>query len=78
MRTIEKLGAAFRKLLEASEKSPVTITFRGVNDKDRKLYEVKDRRGEIIADQATELQLAGCLVSGFVISGAKEAEGGTK
>ena len=48
MRTIEKLGMAFRKLLEISEKSPVTVTFRGVDDHNRKLYEVKNRRGESI------------------------------
>lgn len=63
MRTIEKLGMAFRKLLEISEKSPVTVTFRGVDDHNRKLYEVKNRRGEVIASQETDSQLAGRLVA---------------
>ncbi len=62
MRTTERQSRAFQALLKEAEKSPITISFRGVDDRDRGLYEVKSRTGEIISAQDTEVDLCSRLM----------------
>ena len=62
MRRVEYLRLGIPALLKETEKSPVTLTFRGVNDKNEKLYEARTRSGEIIAAQATEKELLESII----------------
>ncbi|MFA5377221.1 MAG: hypothetical protein WC455_15835 [Dehalococcoidia bacterium] len=57
MKTIEQQGYAYQGILKLVEQSPVTFSYRGVNDKDQPLYECKNRSGIVIADKATEPEL---------------------
>jgi len=61
MRTIEQKGQAWKALLKEVEKNPVTLTYRGVNDKDQSLYEVKNRKGEVIIEHGTEKEVMDAL-----------------
>lgn len=61
MKTTEQRSQAFAALLKQVERNPVTLTYRGVNDKDQPLYEIKYRAGGIICEKATEKELMDTL-----------------
>lgn len=61
MRKTEQLKQAWPALLRLAEKSPVTITYRGVDKDDKPLYEIVNRKGETICLQGTEKQVLECL-----------------
>jgi hypothetical protein len=54
MRKSERQSKAWKALLIQAERSPIQLSFRGVNDKDEALYEVKNRQGEAICSLGTE------------------------
>ncbi len=62
MRKRECYTLGIPALLATAEESPVTLTYRGVNDHNQKLYEAKTRAGEVICPQATEKGLLEALV----------------
>ena len=62
MRKVELLRKAVPALLRESEKSPVTISYRGVDDRDRDLYEIKNRKGDVLSPQGTEKQVLEALI----------------
>lgn len=64
MRRVEYLRLGIPALLREVEKSPLTITYRGVSDKDEALYEIKNRKGEVVCLQGTEKQVFEGLVAG--------------
>ena len=64
MRTIEQQGKAWHQLLKQVEKSPVTISYRGLDDHDKNLYEVKNRIGVAICTLGTEKDLLKALEGG--------------
>ena len=61
MRTSERQGRAWQQLLKQTEKSPVTISYRGLDDHDKNLYEVKNRIGVAICALGTEKQIIQAL-----------------
>jgi len=61
MKTVEQRSSAWQALLKQAEKSPVTWTYRGVNDKDQPLFEVKNRKGEVIIEHGTEHEVMDTL-----------------
>ncbi len=63
MRKTEQLKQAWPALLRLAEKSPVTITYRGVDQNDKALYEIVNRKGEIICLQGTEKQILDALMA---------------
>ncbi len=69
MRRVEYLREGIPALLREAERSPVTITYRGVNDQDEALYEIKNRKGEVVCLQGTEKQVFEGLIA------RKQAEG---
>ena len=61
MKTVERQGETYQRLLKQAERSPIQISFRGVDDKDRPLYEVKNRAGDMICSLGTELEISKAL-----------------
>ena len=61
LKTAEQRSQAWQAFLKQVGKSPVTWTFRGVNDKDQPLYEVKNRKGEVIIEHGTEKEVMDTL-----------------
>jgi hypothetical protein len=56
------LEKGFPALLKESEKSPVTITYRGIDDRSRPLYELKNRTGEVLVALGTDKQMLETLI----------------
>ena len=61
MKTIEQRSLAWQALLKWVEVLPVQLTFRGVNDHDQPLYEIKTRTGQIICEHGTEKEVMDVL-----------------
>jgi hypothetical protein len=59
-RTIEQQGHAWKALLDIAGESPTQLAFRGVNDRDVELWELKTRDGKIVLT-GTEKDLLAAL-----------------
>jgi ADP-heptose:LPS heptosyltransferase len=61
MRARDWQSNAWRKLLEMVQANQMILTYRGKNDADECLYELKNKAGGITCAQGTEKELAQAL-----------------
>jgi hypothetical protein len=60
MRIIEQEGQAWKALLKQADKGAVICYGRGIDSKERSLYEVTDKKGEVIC-KGTEHEIMDAL-----------------
>jgi hypothetical protein len=57
MRISEQQSQAWQALLERVEKEPILIFFRGIDLKDKKLYQITNIKGDSICPIGTEHEI---------------------
>ena len=61
MRTIERQSRSWQSLLKLAEATRLHLSYRGINDKEESLFELKNGQGTILCAQGTEKELSKAL-----------------